>query len=43
MICRYQSYTKVEAVFDRLTPSNASKLVARHDIVVDATDNVGTR
>lgn len=32
-----------EAVAERFTASNAIELVRRHDVVVDASDNVGTR
>ncbi|KAF4520506.1 hypothetical protein B566_EDAN004824 [Ephemera danica] len=39
---RYKGYTKIESHFERLTPKNAGSLIANHDIIVDATDNVGT-
>jgi len=38
-----RSYSKIEPVCERFTPVNADALVSRHDLVVDASDNIGTR
>ncbi|XP_059476905.1 sulfur carrier protein adenylyltransferase [Neocloeon triangulifer] len=45
--CRFfaldQSYANVIPICERFTPENADRLVSEHDVIVDATDNVGSR
>lgn len=36
-------YTHIEPISERFTPANSDALVGQCDLVVDATDNIGTR